>query len=509
MNGEKIISYWLRCILIAALLWGFFESNAFAQESVPLQQAAVDDSITLGLHDAIFLALERNPTVTIQRLDPKIAKSFADEQRARFDPVLIATSNKSDSKSSRFLGSRPDPFDLATQRSQYNVELSETLPTGTTVAITSSFSATNSSIYRDQYVGSMGITFSQALLQGIGWGTNLANLRRARLDLDISNAELKGVAEQVVADVETAYWTLYLAAQEINIQQRSLALADKQLQESLERVAVGKLPELELAAVHAEVSTRNEALINAQSRYDQARLRLIFLLNPDHKNIWSITPRLVDTPFVPIDSIGAVAIHEELGLKYRSDLHQANFQLKKGELEITRTRNGLLPRLDLFVSLGRTAYAQTFNEGLPDYKSPFYDATATLSFQFPVINRSARAEAARARWSFDQLNYALENMKRLVQWDVRSAYIEVLRTQKLIETTKVTLVLQDKKQMAELEKFRVGKSTNYLVLQAQRDYIASQLDQARAIVSHLTALINLYQMEGTLLSRRGISNLSP
>ncbi|MBN1998275.1 TolC family protein [candidate division KSB1 bacterium] len=479
---------------------------SLADETNPFKSVAGRDTIRLTIQDAIFLALERNPTVTIQRLDPKIKQSYASEQRSVFDPMLSASAQKTKSKSQRFLGSRPDPFEMTTDRTQYNLEISETLPTGSTLALVSSFSGSGSNIYTDQYVGSMGVTFSQALLQGISWGANLAELRRTRLDVEISRSELKGVAEQVVADVETAYWSLYLAAQEILIQRKSLELAEKQLQESLERVTVGKLPELELAAVHAEVSTRHEALIDAQSRYEQARLQMLFFLNPSHKDFWSLTPDLVDVPLLPIDSLGAISLHDSLGLRYRSDLQQADYNLKKGELEITRTRNGLLPRLDLFISFGRTAYAKTFNEGLPDPTSPFYDFSMGLNFEFPVINRTERAQVARARWTQEQNELALENMKRLVEWDVRSAYIEVLRTRKLIETTKVTLALQEKKLAAELEKFRVGKSTNYLVLQAQRDLTASQLEEARAVVSYLNALIQLYRMEGTLLERRGISN---
>jgi len=91
-----------------------------------------------------------------------------------------------------------------------------------------------------------------------------------------------------------------------------------------------------------------------------------------------------------------------------------------------------------------------------------------------------------------------------VQWDIRSAYIEVLRLRQQIEATRVTRELQDQNLAAELEKFRVGKSTNLQVLQVQRDFTASQLDEVRALVLYLNSLIDLYVMEGSLLERRGI-----
>ncbi len=471
------------------------------------QNFGLKDTLQISLKNAILTALERNPTVTIQRLQPQIAKTFSKEQRANFDPEFTASASKSQTKLQRFLGSRPDPFEMTSERSQYDVALTETLPTGTTISANASMSGSVSSIYSDQYSGDVGVTITQSLLQGFGIGVNLANLRKANIDVEISKLELKAVAEQVIADVENAYWNLYLSGEEIKIQQKSLELANQQLHESEERVKVGKLARLELAAVFAEVAARKEALIDAQSSYEQARLDFIFLLNPSRENVWSVNPVLLNKPYIPVDSLADISVHEQLGLKFRADLLQARFDLQKNELDITMTKNGLLPKLDLFVTLGRTTYARTFRDALPDVRSPFYNINGGLSFAFPIPNRKNHSQLARARYSYAQLELSVSNMERLVQKDVRSAYIEVLRSRQQIEATKITKELQEQKLQAEQEKFKVGKSTNYLVLQAQRDLIASQIDEVRAKISHLDALVNLHLMEGTLLERRGINAL--
>ncbi|MCU0643717.1 MAG: TolC family protein [bacterium] len=471
----------------------------------PFQQLQKSDTLKIDLQEAILTALEHNPSLSIQRLQPKIARTVLKEEGAIFDPTISASVTKTETKQLRFLGSRPEPFELTSERSLYEAGILQNLPTGTTISANASISASLSSIYTDQYSGNVGITITQALLQGFGWGTNLASLRQARLDYEISKAELKGVAEETIASVEKAYWDLYLTREEMDIQQRSLELANKQLKESQDRVAVGKLAELELAAVHAEVATRNEALIDAQSRYEQARLSFLYLLNPSNQQSWATVPLPIDRPFVPIDTLDTIEVHEQLGMKYRPDLQQAQLSLKKGEIEITRTRNGLLPRLDFFVTLGRTTYSQTFKDAVPDIQSPYYDINGGLTFSFPVTDRQAIARFSRAKYTREMLDLSLKNMERLVQWDVRSSYIEVLRSREQILATRVARELQSKKLDAELEKFRVGRSTNFLVLQAQRDFTASQLNEARSMVAYLTALVDLYLMEGTLLERRGIA----
>ncbi|HPG41553.1 MAG TPA: TolC family protein [bacterium] len=463
------------------------------------------DTLRLSLQDAILMSLERNPSIQLQRLQPLVAKTWAMQQSSPYDPVLAASANRVKSKTQRFLGAQRTPYEFTSERTDYAASLSQNLPIGTN--ITASFLETSniSSIYTDQFTGSMKLTITQSLLQGLGLGSNLASLRQARLDVQISQAEFKAVAEQAVANMENAYWTLALAAQENAIQQQSLTLALKQLSESQERVAVGKLPVLELAAVHAEVATRKEALIDAQSRYEQARLRFIYLVTPEAANAWTITPQPIDRPFVPADTLDDVSLHVQAGMQYRPDLLQAQYNLKKGAIELSRTRNGILPKLDFFISFGRSAYAESFKSSLPDKHSPYYESSAGLSFEFPVLKLNDRAQLQRAHYTKEQLQLALDNMKLMVELDVRAAYVEVVRSRQQIGATIITRELQEKKLDAELEKFRVGKSTNYLVLQAQRELTSSQLDEARAQVAYLNALVSLYQMEGTLLERRNLN----
>lgn len=486
-----------QCIYIMGMI---FTNGVTGQEI----STTTGDTLRYSVDEVVMIALERNPTVTIQRLSHEITNTYRNEQRAEFDPVLSTNVNQTESKSQRFLGATREPYVLDTKRFNFDIGVSGNLPTGTTVSIDAAMSGYSSNIYTDQYTGSVGLTVTQSLLKGFGLGANLASLRKANLDLDISRSEVKGIAERVVADVKKAYWVLYLAAQEISIQERSMKLAEQQLRESEERVAVGKLPELELAAVHAEVATRRQDMILANSRYEQAHLQLLFLLNPTAQKFWETEVITAENPAIPSDTLSTVADHIGLGMMYRPDLIQAKFQLEKGELDVIQTKNGLLPQLDVFISLGNTSYAETFKEGRPDIGSDFYDIMTGFTFSIPVLDRSERARYARAQHSVRQREEALRNMERMVERDIRSAYIDVRSSRLLIEASQVNRELQEKKLAAEQEKFRVGKSTNFLVLQVQRDYTISQLSEARSMVDYINTLTDFYLVEGTLLERSNI-----
>ncbi len=206
----------MKYILVLLFLLATGIQGVFSQSSGNIDRSleTEGDSIRMNIQEAVLTALERNPNLSILRLDPAIMKSFVNEQRSIFDPNFTVSATRSENKMERFLGSRPDPFELTSKRNQYNAGISETLPTGTNLSIDASLFGSISSIYLPQYSGNIELTITQSLLRGFGTGPNLANLRKARIDLEISNSELKGMAERLVADTEMAYWELYLTAEE-------------------------------------------------------------------------------------------------------------------------------------------------------------------------------------------------------------------------------------------------------------------------------------------------------
>jgi outer membrane protein TolC len=213
---------------------------------------------------------------------------------------------------------------------------------------------------------------------------------------------------------------------------------------------------------------------------------------------------LVHPPELPDVRLGAVAEHVAAAERLRPEINQARLQILQGDLELVRTRNGLLPRMDLFINLGKTGYADSFAQSVDDISGDSYDAQVGVTFEFPPINRAARARHQRALLSREQSAKALDNLAQLVELDVRTAFIEVSRSREQIAASKATRQFEEEKARIESEKFRVGRSTNLLVAQAQRDLLLSRINEVEAVVNYLNALTDFYRLEGSLLQRRGI-----
>jgi outer membrane protein TolC len=462
--------------------------------------------LKLTVTEAILLGLENNRALVVQRLNPSIQQTFEDQERAVFDPVTNADVSAGRVEGERLARSGSATEGFTTDAADGIISLEQYFPTGTTVALEAGTRMNDSSLYDDSFYSTrLGMTVTQALLRGFGTQVNLARLQQARLDTRMSEFELRGFTEFLVAEIERTYWDYALARRQIEIVEESLKVARQQLNETKELIAVGRLARSELAAVQAEVAAQDQALIEARASRDSIHLQLLRLLNPAGPGIWQREVELIHQPTLPEIKLEAVELHVAIAMRMRPILNQARLDILSGDLELVKTQNGLLPLMDLFITLGKSGYANSFGESVRNINEDSYDALAGVRFNYPVFNRDAKALHRRALLSREQAQKALENLSQLVEVDVRTVYIEVNRTKQQIAASSVTRKFDEEKLRTETEKLRVGKSTSFVVAQAQRDLLVSRIAEVRALANYLKALIDLYRQDGSLLERRRIA----
>ncbi len=461
--------------------------------------------LSISVTNATLLALENNKSLVVQKFNPQLKRTTEQEQLSVFDLDLTADFSKSNTKSESVPRAGLGSFPSQTKNLSTDVGISQFFPTGTMVSLLGSTDVLTGSFLNEPFVTTrVGVGVTQSLLRGFGTQVNLASVNQARLDTKASQYELRGFVQTLVSQIEQTYWDYALAERQIEIYNQSLELAQKQLEETQERINVGKLAPIELAAAQAELALRREDLINARSTLAKTKLSLLRLINPPGSNLWDREIVLKTQPEIPSIQLDAVEPHVALALQMRSDLNQAKLQWQSNDLEVVKTKNGLLPKLDLFITLGKTGYADSFEGSLKNIHQDNFDTTAGVTFEYPPINRAAQARNIRAILTRDQAMESIKNLSQLVEVDVRNAYLEIVRTGEQVTATAATRKLQEEKLHAETEKFRVGKSVSLLVAQAQRDLLASQISEIQSVVNYTKAFVELYRLEGSLLERRGI-----
>jgi outer membrane protein TolC len=480
------------------------QDNAPAFE-LPAGEAPVE----LSIEQATMLAIGHNRDLAVRQLGPVVAGAFEQIERGRFDPeayVDFAYGEESATEVSRSTG---EQFGVEGSDRSLAAGVRQELPTGTTIDLGFEQERTDSDRTPTQESARLGLTITQALLRGRGPAVNLAGVRQAELETLASVYELHGYTQALVADTQVAYWNFVLSHEEIAIFEESLEVARRQLDEVRQRIEVGVLPKTELAVARTEVALREQALVDARARLEERRLRLLQLISPELRGVLDRTVLPVSEARIDPRPIDDVADRLELANTSRPDLREARLRQEQNRLETVVTRNGVLPRLDLFVTLGKTGYADTFLDSLGDLDGPGYDFSVGLSLSQALGNRSARGRDLAARASWRQAAEAVANLEQIVLLDVCLAVNEVERARRQIAATAATRAAQEETVAAERERYEVGASTGLLVAQAQRDLLVAQIEEVRAVVNYRIALVRLYLAEGSLLDRRGIRLEAP
>jgi outer membrane protein TolC len=232
-------------------------------------------------------------------------------------------------------------------------------------------------------------------------------------------------------------------------------------------------------------------------------------VNPDEGPLDAPALTLKTEMTLPQDVLNSVTDSIALARRMRPEMNQARLQIAHDDLEVVRTRNGLLPQLDLFATWGknlaRTSYSALLTAATQqDVRDSHYSTEIGAQFSYPIGNRAARAQHERAKLGRTASGHALANLAQLVEQDVRSAHIEVSRANEQITATAATRKLQEETLNSEREKYRLGKSTILLVTQAQRDLLQAQINEVQAKTAYVKAVVGLYHVEGSLLERRGV-----
>lgn len=461
--------------------------------------------LDLSVEQVVMLAIMNNRDLQVRRMGPVIDGAFEYIERGTFDPELFLGFEYTEERTTETARSTGTQFSVEGRETNAIAGIRQVFPAGTTIEATVDQDRDVSNRTPEQNSARLGLTITQSLLRGFGPAVNLARVRKASLDSVISLYELRGFTEALLSETETAYWNFVLAEKEVEIFERSLQVALKQREEVELRIEVGILPEIEAAATRAEVARREQALIGARSQVEDRRLRLLRLINPHPDARLDYRISATSQPGIEPLPITDMSDRIDLAMQMRPDLNEAILRVEQNRLETIVTRNGILPKLDLFLALGQTGFAGSFSDSIRALDESTYDFTVGMRLSHFIGNRTQKARNLAALASLSQAKEAVKNMEQIVRLEVMLAVNEVERARQEISATRATRILQEETLKAEKERFDVGASTALLVAQAQRDLLASRIAEVESIVNYRVGLIGLYLAEGSLLERRGVS----
>jgi len=424
---------------------------------------------------------------------------------------------------------------VMTKQDDYTVQLTQNIPIGGSFSA-SLYNYINDSNRRFQtinprYGTTLRLNFNQPLLRGFGWKYGRREIIIASYNREISQENFQKILEDTIYAVEVAYWNLVYARENLKVRQQSLRLAQELLEKNRIEIEAGTLPPIELLTAESEVSTRQADILEAEAmvRNYEDQLKVIINLAQEMENFKQVRIVPVDSPTMEKREI----TYEEalaVALQKRPDLEAIRMDLKSKEFNFGYARNQLLPDLQFQLSYwspgisGDQILYQDNNPltgiiigKIPGKKSDalrdaldfkYKNWAIGLTLNLPVSTVATRAAYAQAKLSLEQAKLKLKNQQ--LQLD-----LEIGNTVRAVETNyqralayRAARELAQKKLEAEQEKFKVGMSTNYLVLQYQRDLANAMTMELKALIDYNISLANLDRVMGVGRERRQVSVVS-
>jgi len=502
---------------------------------VTVAQGALRD---LTLNEAVELALAQNLDIAVERLSPQAADFQLAGLRNLYRPLAsssLGQRSQVNPPTNQLNGGQRVTNDTTT----YNFGVSQELPWGGgNFALTFNNSRLSTSNlfanYNPTFTSSLTATFVQPLLRDFRIDNNRQQIAVVQINRDIAEETLRATVAQTVANVRNAYWELAYARAAVDVAQRSLDLAQKLVEDNQARVEVGTLAPIDVVQAEAEAANRRQTVAQAEATLATAQLTLKRLLVTGTSDpLWTQELRAVDLPQLaapPLDVEAAV----RAALERRTDLATARKNLESNDVTLRFWQNQSRPALDLQLNYGAQGIGGTqfIRQGtglgstiIGEIPGGYTDAlsilrnrdfptwNAALTVSYPIGGNNADGQYARARVQRTQQSTRLRALELQVATEVTNAALQVQANLRRVDAARAARALAERQLEAEQSKFEVGLSTNFFVVQSQRDLADAQNVELRALTDLQRALVTFERAQeapagggGTNIGTAGTQN---
>jgi outer membrane protein TolC len=469
----------------------------------------------LTLESAVALALEKNLDIQVSRLEPQSVDLQIAGVKNIYRPTATSTlgirdqyqvpSSSLNGGTKVNNGTRTYNFGWQQQVNKFGGSYAINW-TNSRLETSNTFSNFNPSFQTNLIAA-----YVQPLMRGFKIDNTRQQLQVNLINREISEESAKATVIQTLANVRNAYWDLVFAQSAVEVAVRATELADKLVQDNQARVEVGTLAPLDIVQAQAEAATRRQNFAAAEATLQTAELALKrFIISGTDDPLWRQTIRPVDLPNLsppPTDVDGAV----RRALADRTDINTSRKNLNSSDVSLKFFKNQSMPAVDLNASygaqgIGGTAITRTGPLGNQVVSSitpgGYLDALSMLRLRdyptwnmnvqvsYPIGANQAEAQYARAKIQRDQATTRLKALEIQIAAEVANAALTVQSNLKRVEAATAARELAQKRLEAEQSKFDVGMTTNFFVVQAQRDLRDAQNSELRALADYRKSLVN-------------------
>jgi outer membrane protein TolC len=332
--------------------------------------------------------------------------------------------------------------------------------------------------------------------QGLFIDERRAELKKAKIYVDISETERQIMLNDVLYDAGKTYWDWFNAHNNLMVYENALELAEQRFNAVRQGAELGDRPYIDTLEAGIQVQNRNLSLLQAQLEYKNATALLevylwaegvipLVLQETIHpNNMEEVLPTISeDYPISVYDSL--VTNHPKL----------QQFDLKLDQLGVQQRwqREQLKPQLNIkynpITSPTDDSWLGTFNEN---------NYTFGVQFAMPMFLRKERGNLKMVNYQMQALSAQSELAAVSLLYKVKASFNEWDATNKQVRLYNQTVTDYQSLLEGERQLFDKGESSLFMVNSRELGYINARVKQIKLLTNNKKASLTAAYAMGIL-----------
>ena len=429
----------------------FISFSLFGQEKIQTE---------LTYDEFLGFVKKYHPMVKSANLEVTSAQANLMMARGGFDPKIEVDFNKKQFKDKEYYSLLNSSFKIPTW---YGIEVKAGFDNSEGIYLNPQNTLPN------QGLTSLGVTVP--LGQGLLINQRMADLRKAKIQIQLSQAERKLQAIQVLYDASVAYFNWKRNFSEVELYKNYLKNAEVRFNGVQSLIKNGDKPAIDSVEAGIIVRNRKLNLEDSQLKLIKAKLELSNFLWLENN-----LPLELQDDIIPeeklVDSIKETLktndlLVETVSIENHPKINALQNKIAILEVERQLKGNALLPKIDLgYHYLSEPNYLNDTN---------FNNYKVGVNFSFPVFLRKERGSLQLAKFKIQDTKYDLDLERVQLKNKITGQQTEINSLEK--QRKLITDLVKDYNIMLSSEErlFSFGESSIFLINSRENNLVSSQL----------------------------------
>ncbi len=305
-----------------------------------------------------------------------------------------------------------------------------------------------------------------------------ADLKRAKLQTPLAEAEILKKRADLFAKAAEKYWTWIGAGFQYRVAEKLLDLAEIRGGGTKERVELGAAPPIDLIEVNAQIQSRKENLIKAERKLEKEAIALsTYLWEEDFGFITPTKDNLPDKLPNPINLPQELWEAHLEASKQRPELKILEIERKQENINLRLARNDMLPTINF--------------EVLPTQDLDNGDRTnirGSLNLEVPLYPLKAKSQILKTQAKIQKNNLNQTDLKAVFVNEVRDAISNIQTTKERIEYAKASYEGYEALAEGEETRFQFGNSNLFLLNAREVSAADAEMKLIEALIENQIAV---------------------